>query len=104
VIAELAGQGVSRRTLFRAKREAGVRTELRGGEKGGRTIWQLAEAAEEPTPTPSPSASEGQDGPLSLALGLGTLGLGTLGLGAHGLGVGGGYRRSPEDGPYYGEP
>jgi hypothetical protein len=81
LIAELAKQGVSRRTLFRAKLKAGVVSQpAQRGRKGGVTIWQLAEVTAEPPAVVEPGRRQGE------------------------LDLKDGYRRSPEDGPYYREP
>jgi len=50
--AALAKQGVSRRTLYRARKEAGVESQLDQTPDGCKAMWRLADAA----PALSPSA------------------------------------------------
>jgi hypothetical protein len=46
VVARLARQGVSRRTVFRARAEAGVLSEVEKTPTGLRSLWRLAPPTE----------------------------------------------------------
>jgi hypothetical protein len=62
VIAELARQGVSRRTAFRAKDLAGVQTAKERTPSGGR-VWRLGEAGPADPPPRGPYRRSPDDGP-----------------------------------------
>jgi hypothetical protein len=54
LVEELGNQHVSRRTLYRVKRDAGVEAELEKTPRGCRAVWRLTNA-------PAPAANSAKD-------------------------------------------